>query len=129
MHFAAPFPYLVLTILLIRGCTLPGATKGLLFYIVPRWEKLTDFNVWGDAALQIFYSVGMAWGGIITMASYNKFNHNVYRDSMLVPVINCGTSLFAGFVIFSVLGYMAHELNTSVDEIVTQGNHLKKLLS
>ncbi|XP_055894918.1 sodium-dependent proline transporter-like isoform X2 [Biomphalaria glabrata] len=78
-------------------------------------------KVWGDAALQIFYSVGMAWGGIITMASYNKFNHNVYRDSMLVPVINCGTSLFAGFVIFSVLGYMAHELNTSVDEIVTQG--------
>ncbi|KAH9489778.1 Sodium- and chloride-dependent glycine transporter 2 [Bulinus truncatus] len=121
MHFAAPFPYLVLTILLIRGCTLPGAAEGILFYIVPRWEKLADFNVWGDAALQIFYSVGMGWGGIITMASYNKFNHNVYRDSMLVPLINCGTSLFAGFVIFSVLGYMAHELNTSVDKIVTQG--------
>ena len=36
-------------------------------------------QVWGDAALQIFYSVGMAWGGIITMASYNRFNNNVYR--------------------------------------------------
>ena len=36
-------------------------------------------QVWGDAALQIFYSVGMAWGGIITMASYNDFKHNVYR--------------------------------------------------
>ena len=38
-----------------------------------------SLQVWGDAALQIFYSVGMAWGGIITMASYNDFKHNVYR--------------------------------------------------
>ncbi|CAG5115458.1 unnamed protein product [Candidula unifasciata] len=121
MHFAAPFPYLILLILLVRGCTLPGAVEGILFYIVPRWEKLFEFTVWGDAALQIFYSVGMAWGGIITMASYNKFNNNVYRDAMLVPFINEGTSLFAGFVIFSVLGFMAHEANTDVDKIVTQG--------
>ncbi|XP_059155826.1 sodium- and chloride-dependent glycine transporter 2-like [Physella acuta] len=121
MHFAAPFPYLVLLVLLVRGCTLPGAIEGIKFYIVPRWEKLADYTVWGDAALQIFYSVGMAWGGIITMASYNKFSNNVYRDSMIVPLVNCGTSVFAGFAIFSVLGYMAHEANTSVDEIVTQG--------
>ena len=79
MHFAAPFPYLVLLVLLVRGCTLPGALDGIRFYIVPQWEKLADYQVWGDAALQIFYSVGPAWGGIITMASYNKFNNNIYR--------------------------------------------------
>lgn len=43
---------------------------------------------------------------------------------MLVPFINEGTSLFAGFVIFSVLGFMAHEADTSVDKIVTQGKML-----
>ncbi|KAL8617003.1 hypothetical protein ACOMHN_014174 [Nucella lapillus] len=121
MHFAAPFPYLVLLVLLIRGVTLPGAIDGISFYIIPRWEKLLEFQVWGDAALQIFYSVGMAWGGIITMASYNKFNNNVYRDAMIVPFINCGTSIFAGFVIFSILGFMAHEAGSTVDKIVTQG--------
>ncbi|KAK7096784.1 sodium- and chloride-dependent glycine transporter 1-like [Littorina saxatilis] len=121
MHFAAPFPYLVLLVLLIRGVTLPGAIDGISFYIIPRWEKLLEFQVWGDAALQIFYSVGMAWGGIITMASYNRFNNNVYRDAMIVPLINCGTSIFAGFVIFSILGFMAHEAGSTVDKIVTQG--------
>ncbi|GFS19354.1 sodium- and chloride-dependent glycine transporter 1-like [Elysia marginata] len=121
MHFAAPFPYLVLMVLLVRGCTLPGALDGIRFYIVPRWERLADYQVWGDAALQIFYSVGMAWGGIITMASYNKFNNNVYRDAMLVPLINCSTSLFAGFVIFAILGFMAHEGGVEVEDIVTQG--------
>lgn len=121
MHFAAPFPYLVLLVLLIRGVTLPGSIEGIKFYIVPRWEKLADYQVWGDAALQIFYSVGMAWGGIITMASYNNFKNNAYRDAMLVPIINCGTSIFAGFVIFSVLGFMAHTAGTTVDEVVKQG--------
>ncbi|KAK3099623.1 hypothetical protein FSP39_007129 [Pinctada imbricata] len=121
MHFAAPFPYLVLLVLLIRGVTLPGALNGIKFYIVPKWEKLLDYQVWGDAALQIFYSVGMAWGGIITMASYNRFHNNIYRDAMLVPIINCGTSIFAGFVIFSVLGFMAEAANTTVDKVVSQG--------
>ena len=45
MHFAAPFPYLVLLVLLIRGATLPGAADGVWFYIVPRWEKLMDYQV------------------------------------------------------------------------------------
>ncbi|XP_061183571.1 sodium- and chloride-dependent GABA transporter 1-like isoform X1 [Saccostrea echinata] len=121
MHFAAPFPYLVLLVLLIRGVTLPGAVNGIKFYILPKWERLADYQVWGDAALQIFYSVGMAWGGIITMASYNRFSNNIYRDAMLVPIINCSTSIFAGFVIFSILGFMAESANTTVENVVSQG--------
>ncbi|XP_033742755.1 sodium- and chloride-dependent glycine transporter 1-like isoform X1 [Pecten maximus] len=121
MHFAAPFPYLVLLVLLIRGVTLPGAMEGIKFYVFPKWEKLGEFQVWGDAALQIFYSVGMGWGGIVTMASYNKFSNNIYRDALIVPIINCGTSIFAGFVIFSVLGFMAHQTGSSIEEVVSQG--------
>ncbi|XP_062570937.1 sodium- and chloride-dependent glycine transporter 1-like, partial [Saccostrea cucullata] len=121
MYVTATFPYLVLIILFIRGVTLPGAGAGIYFYLVPEWEKLLTFKVWGDAAVQIFYSVGMAWGGLITMASFNKFNNNCYRDAMIVPLINCGTSVFAGLVIFSVLGFMSYETGVDIDKVVTQG--------
>ncbi|XP_069100866.1 sodium- and chloride-dependent glycine transporter 1-like [Argopecten irradians] len=121
VYFTATFPYLVLLVLLVRGLTLPGAGEGIKFYLIPDFSKLKNFQVWGDAAVQIFYSIGPAWGGLITMASYNKFHNNCYRDAMIVPFVNCGTSLFAGLVIFSVLGFMAHETGVDIKNVVTQG--------
>nr|CAD7433644.1 unnamed protein product [Timema monikensis] len=76
-------------------------------------------EVWADAAIQIFYSLGPGWGGIVHMASYNQFNNNVKWDSMLVPILNCGTSIFAGFVVFSVLGFMSHQTGVPVSQVAT----------
>ena len=52
-YFTAIFPYVVLFILLGRGMTLPGWRKGIDFYIIPKWEKLLEANVWGEAAVQV----------------------------------------------------------------------------
>ncbi|XP_053384842.1 sodium- and chloride-dependent glycine transporter 1-like [Mercenaria mercenaria] len=121
VYFTALFPYLMLTILLIRGVTLDGAIDGILFYLEPKFEKLLDPRVWSDAATQIFYSLSACTGGMIAMSSYNKFNNNCYRDSLIVACVNCATSIFAGFVIFSILGFIAHEKGVTVDEVATDG--------
>lgn len=52
---------------------------------------------WHDAATQIFYSLGVAFGGLETMASYNKFKNNVYRDAVFVAILNCFTSILGIF--------------------------------
>lgn len=44
-YFTALFPYVVLITLLIRGVTLDGASKGILYYVQPDWSKLVDVNV------------------------------------------------------------------------------------
>jgi len=121
VYFTALFPYAILIILLIRAATLPGYVDGITFYLTPQWEKLLDIDVWADACIQIFFSLGVTWGGMITLASYNKFRNNVFRDAVMVAVGNCCTSFFAGFVIFGIIGFMAHELGVKVEDVAAQG--------
>ncbi|XP_068744715.1 sodium-dependent dopamine transporter-like [Montipora capricornis] len=121
VYFTATFPYVVLFILMIRGATLDGSLDGVVFYLKPDVAKLKDPRVWVRAASQIFYSLGVGFGSLITFGSYNKFNNNCERDAIIVSCINCGTSFFAGFVVFSVLGFMAKTLHVEVGEVVTSG--------
>ncbi|CAH2048284.1 unnamed protein product, partial [Iphiclides podalirius] len=114
-------PYVVLLILLARGVTLPGATEGIRYYLTPEWHKLQNSKVWIDAASQIFFSLGPGFGTLLALSSYNKFNNNCYRDALITSSINCLTSFLAGFVIFSVLGYMAHVQNKSIEEVGLEG--------
>ncbi|XP_012274916.1 sodium- and chloride-dependent glycine transporter 1 [Orussus abietinus] len=121
VYFTATFPFVVLLVLFVRGVTLPGAMDGILFYITPNWSQLTNLKVWADAAIQIFFSLGPGWGGIVNMASYNPFRNNNRLDSILVPILNCGTSIFAGFVVFSVLGFMSFRTGLPVSTVATGG--------
>lgn len=121
VYFTAIFPYVMLTVLFFRGVTLPGAGNGIIYYLKPDFARLGDPRVWSDACTQIFYSLSACSGGLIAMSSYNKFKNNCYRDALIVCIINCGTSIFAGLVIFSILGYMAYEKGVTVDKVAASG--------
>ncbi|XP_014403757.1 PREDICTED: sodium-dependent serotonin transporter isoform X4 [Myotis brandtii] len=113
----ATFPYIILLVLLVRGATLPGAWRGVLFYLKPNWQKLLETGVWVDAAAQIFFSLGPGFGVLLAFASYNKFNNNCYQDALVTSLVNCMTSFVSGFVIFTVLGYMAEMRKEDVSEV------------
>ncbi|XP_044052362.1 sodium- and chloride-dependent GABA transporter ine isoform X2 [Siniperca chuatsi] len=121
VYFTAVFPYFILFALLINNVQLPGAKNGILYFVTPVWSKLFQVKVWVNAAAQVFNSIGIAFGSMISMASYNKFNNNILRDALIVSFTNSFTSILAGFVIFSAIGYMAHIHNLPVDNIATDG--------
>ncbi|CAD5114513.1 DgyrCDS3637 [Dimorphilus gyrociliatus] len=120
-YVTSTFPYVILIILLIRGLTLEGSMEGIKYYVLPDWKQLASAKVWGDAAVQVFFSMSTCWGGLITLASYNNYRNNCFRDALVVAVGDGLTSIFGGFVIFSIIGYMAHELNVPVEDVATQG--------
>lgn len=117
-------PYVILFCLLIRGVTLDGASTGIHYYLFPKWEKLLERKVWISAATQVFFSLGPGFGTLLALSSYNKFNNNCYKDAIITSSINCMTSFIAGFVIFSVLGYMSKIQNLPIDEMGMEGEGL-----
>ncbi|XP_067652183.1 sodium- and chloride-dependent glycine transporter 1-like [Haliotis asinina] len=121
VYVTALLPYILLTTILIRCIMLPGSSDGIAYYLKPDFSRLLDIQVWTEACLQVFYSLGPGWGIIVTTSSYNKFTAPTYRDSIILCIVSEGTSIFAGFVTFSVLGVMAERVGVSVTEVVSSG--------
>ncbi|KAA8592261.1 hypothetical protein FQN60_017716 [Etheostoma spectabile] len=93
----ATLPYIVLFILLIRGATLPGAWRGVVFYLKPQWGKLLETSV----------SCTKLASQLVCQKS----------DAIVTSLVNCLTSFVSGFVIFTVLGYMAEMRKVEVEDV------------
>uniref|UniRef100_A0A8C4MSP2 Transporter n=1 Tax=Equus asinus asinus TaxID=83772 RepID=A0A8C4MSP2_EQUAS len=121
VYFTATFPYLMLIILLIRGITLPGAYEGIIYYLKPDLFRLKDPQVWMDAGTQIFFSFAICQGCLTALGSYNKYHNNCYRDCIALCFLNSATSFAAGFVVFSILGFMSQEQGVPISEVAESG--------
>ena len=121
-YVTSMLPYVCLIILLVNGLLQgEGGLEGIKLYITPNLSKLGDSQVWKDAATQIFFSLGLSQGCITTLASYNEFHTNNFGNILFVPIGNCLTSMFAGFVIFTYIGILADKLGLAVETVVKGG--------
>uniref|UniRef100_UPI001ED7EF39 sodium- and chloride-dependent betaine transporter-like n=1 Tax=Scatophagus argus TaxID=75038 RepID=UPI001ED7EF39 len=120
-YFTATFPYVMLLILLIRGVTLPGAWEGIYYYLYPDLNHLANLEVWIEAGSQICFSFSITLGILNVLGSYNDYNNNCYKDCFWLCLLNSGTSFVAGFVVFSVLGFMAQKQGVTVDTVAESG--------
>ncbi|MDJ0575558.1 MAG: sodium-dependent transporter [Xenococcaceae cyanobacterium MO_234.B1] len=119
--YSVPLPVILLGILLIRAVTLPGFLQGWEMYLKPTWGALLDSEVWTAAFSQIFYTLSLAFGIMIAYASYKTSEDDIAKDTWMTALLNSGTSLFAGFVVFAVLGYMAWKTGTPIGELAASG--------
>ncbi|XP_077573598.1 sodium-dependent neutral amino acid transporter SLC6A17 [Stigmatopora nigra] len=111
MYFSSLFPYVVLFCFLVRGLLLKGAVDGIAHMFTPKLEKMLEPQVWREAATQVFFALGLGFGGVIAFSSYNKRDNNCHFDATLVSIINFVTSILATLVVFAVLGFKANIMN------------------
>ncbi|XP_020900567.1 sodium- and chloride-dependent betaine transporter-like [Exaiptasia diaphana] len=121
VYFTAIFPLVIIFVMLIRGVTLDGVSEGILYYLKPDFARLADPQVWVFAATQIYWSLGTGFGGVMTFGSFNTFRNNVHGDALLISISNSVTSFVAGFAVFSVLGFMAYTLKSTVANVASSG--------
>ena len=100
---------------------LDGAGDGVEYLFNPDWDKLTDPTIWAKGASQILFSLSVAFGSQLVLSSYNNFKNNTHRDSLVVGVCNSLTSLYAGIVVFLILGFLAKSTNSGVEDVVNDG--------
>lgn len=125
-HFPRRCPYVLLFILLIRGVTLPGAWKGIVYYLSPKLSKLYEYEVWIDASsqvnnkttqvlfllnknevafcpshfIQIFFSYGLGLGAVLALGSYNRYHNNVYRWDCVPSIVLLCCFLMLSFIFY-----------------------------
>ena len=94
-----------------------GAQEGVEYLFNPDWDIVKDPNIWAKAAGQILFSLSVGFGGQLVLASYNNFKNNTLRDSLLIGLCNSLTSLYAGIVVFLILGFLAQTTGQASAEL------------
>ena len=103
-----PLPWLMLLVLTVRGLTLEGSIEGLAYYLNPDWSKLSEANTWRFAFGQAFFSLSLAFGGVmITYASFLHRKSDLNNNAAIIALSDFGTSFIAGLAVFATLGGMA----------------------
>lgn len=116
-----PLLAILVVIILIRGITLPGALAGLDYMFKPDFSKLLNPQVWIAAYGQVFYSMSVAFGIMITYSSYLPDDSDIANNAFMTGFADTSFSLFAGLTVFSIMGYMAYSQGKEVSEVAGSG--------
>ncbi|MGX2957354.1 sodium-dependent transporter [Ursidibacter arcticus] len=116
-----PLLTIMFVVLVITALFLPGAEKGLDALFTPNWEKLKEPSVWIAAYGQIFFSLSICFGIMITYASYLKRKTDLTGSGLVVGFANSSFELLAGIGVFAALGFMAAAGGKEVSEVATSG--------
>lgn len=107
--------------LVVQALLLPGAADGLNAFFTPDWGALTDTAVWAAAVGQIFFSLSVGFGIMITYASYVDRKTDMTGSGLVVGTANSSFELLAGIGVFAALGFMAQANGVAVDDVAAAG--------
>ncbi|SDB90396.1 neurotransmitter:Na+ symporter, NSS family [Raineyella antarctica] len=116
-----PVLFIMFIWLVITAVRLPGAADGLNAFFTPDWTALGNPTIWIAAYGQIFFSLSVAFGIMVTYSSYLKKNSDLTANGFIVGFANSSVEILAGIGVFASLGFMAHQAGTTVDKVAVPG--------
>lgn len=116
-----PVLLVAFTALVVQALLLPGAVEGLDALFTPQWAALLEPGVWGAAFGQIFFSLSVGFGIMITYSSYVGRKTDMTGSGLVVGLSNSGFELLAGIGVFAALGFLAQANGVQVTEVVASG--------
>ncbi|MFC4555157.1 sodium-dependent transporter [Georgenia faecalis] len=114
---AMPLLVVLFGALVVRALFLPGALSGLDAFFTPNWSALLDGSVWLAAYGQIFFSLSIAFGIMLTYASYLPRRSNLAPTGLVAAFANSSFELLAGIGVFATLGFMAVAQGVGFEEL------------
>ncbi|AGB40309.1 SNF family Na+-dependent transporter [Halobacteroides halobius DSM 5150] len=115
-----PLLAILMLVITIRGITLPGAIEGINKYLQPDFSQLMNGEVWLAAFSQIFFTLSIGWGVMITYSSYQPEDSDIVNNAFIASLANCGFSFIVGLGVFSILGYMATQTGQPIEGLVAE---------
>lgn len=108
-------PVIFVFIMVMNGFTLKNCDIGFRMYLkgyvndepIDVNDKLGSGAMWTEACAQIFFTLSICWGVMVSYASYLPKDAPVIKNAFAVSLINCSFSFFAGFAVFAVVGHLA----------------------
>ena len=102
-----PALFVALLICIIRACTLENAVDGLKYMFIPGWSVANGvidkapnfFEVLSTAGGQMFFSLSLGMGAMITYGSYLDKKENLEKNAILIIVMDTLVALMAGLCV------------------------------
>lgn len=98
-----PALFVFIIVIVLRSVTLPNAMEGIRYFVVPNFSDIDSFsklsNILLSAMGQVFFSLSLGMGAIITYGSYLKKDANLQSSAIIIPALDSMVALLAGFAI------------------------------
>lgn len=95
--------FVIMLVLVIRAVTLPGASEGLKFYLMPDFGKMAEagiINVVAAAMGQAFFTLSIGIGSMAIFGSYIDKNRSLMGESVSILTLDTSVALLSGLIIF-----------------------------
>jgi NSS family neurotransmitter:Na+ symporter len=98
-----PTVFVLLVALALYAVRLSEWEQAVAFLFTPEFSVLTDLGIWSAAFGQVFFSMSVGQGIMLTYGSYVDEGTDLFRSSLLITIADIGAAIIAGLVIFPIV--------------------------